>query len=121
MNINNTIGNNISNLLEKKNMSAADLARLIDVSRSTVSCWISGTKIPRMDKVEKMCAVLGCNRNAILSNVTTDSLDALEEDIITRFRQLDNRFKIIAYRRISDSLDWAKMTQDYEEKEKQNE
>ena len=116
MNINNAIGKNISNLLEKKNMSAADLARLIDVSRSTVSCWISGTKTPRMDKVEKMCAVFGCNRNSILSDVTTDSLDALEEDIITRFRKLDNRFKLIAYRRISDDLEWAERSQEYEEK-----
>ena len=102
MNIDNVIGKNINDLLNKHKMSAADLARSISVSRSTVSCWISGTKVPRMDKVEKMCAIFGCNRNSILSDITADSLDALEEDIINKFRQLNNKQKISAYKQINE-------------------
>lgn len=115
MNNKNIIGNNISDLLAKNEMTSADLARKLDVSRSTVSCWISGTKVPRMEKVEKMCSIFSCNRSAILSEISFESLDALEEDIITRFRQLDNKHKMIAYREFNGYLDLLETSQKMEE------
>lgn len=60
------IGRNITNLLIEHDKSQQDLANALNVSKSTVSTWTNGKRIPRMDKVNMMCSFFGVERSAIL-------------------------------------------------------
>ena len=62
------IGRNITNLLIEKEKTQQELADAIGVSKSTVSTWTNGKRIPRMDKVDLMCDYFGVSRSDILSS-----------------------------------------------------
>ena len=62
------IGRNISNLLIERDKTQQELADAIGVSKSTVSTWTNGKRIPRMDKVDAMCKYFGVERSAIIGD-----------------------------------------------------
>lgn len=51
-------------------MSQADLAEAVGVGTSSVSNWVTGKKIPRMDKIDAMCNLFGCRRSDLLDPQT---------------------------------------------------
>ena len=53
--------------LEKRGLTQLDLAIKLDVSRQSVSSWVNGIKIPRMDKVDQMCKILHCTRDNLIT------------------------------------------------------
>ena len=68
---NSIFAQNLKRLLETKGMSASELARLMNVSKSAVSDWASGRFLPRIDKVDKMCEIFNCTR-ADFTELTPD-------------------------------------------------
>ena len=74
LNLNETakkIGRNISNLLIERDKTQQELADAIGVSKSTVSTWTHGKRIPRMDKVDLMCKYFNVERSAIIGDSQT--------------------------------------------------
>ncbi len=65
--LNQIIADNISNLLRIHNRTQLELAEELDVSQATVSNWCNGVKVPRMDKIDKICAFFGVSRSDIMS------------------------------------------------------
>lgn len=53
-----------------KNISQKALAETIGVSESSVSQWVKGAKVPRADKIDKICDVLGCKRSDLVDEPT---------------------------------------------------
>lgn len=71
LNLNETakkIGRNISNLLIERDKTQQELADAIGVSKSTVSTWTHGKRIPRMDKVDAMCKYFNVPRSLFNSS-----------------------------------------------------
>ena len=50
---------NLQRHLNRIEMKPAHLAEYLDVSKSTVSSWLSAQKTPRMDKVSTMAYIFG--------------------------------------------------------------
>lgn len=67
-NFNSTFARNLNQLLNKNNMTQADLAQKIGVSTATTSNWCKGIKLPRMDKVDKMCVIFDCYRSDLMED-----------------------------------------------------
>ena len=63
---NKIFSQNLNYYLEKHNKSQADLAKYIGVSTAAVSNWCKGFKLPRMDKVDKMCTFFQINRSDLM-------------------------------------------------------
>ena len=64
----NTIfASNLKQQLVRHDMTAADLAKRLDCSKSIVSDWLKAKKLPRMDKVETMCQIFNCSREDLIS------------------------------------------------------
>lgn len=55
-------------ILKKHNMTQAELAERMDVSTATASNWCKGIKLPRMDKVDRMCAIFDCPRSDLMED-----------------------------------------------------
>ncbi len=59
---NSIFAGNLKRMLEKKDMTAAELSRQLGVSKSAVSDWANGVSLPRTDKVDAMCKIFNCTR-----------------------------------------------------------
>ena len=57
---------NLQRLIRDNHEKQIDIARLLGVSKSTVSCYCSGSQMPRMDKIEQLAHHFGVTRAALL-------------------------------------------------------
>ena len=66
MNNNNEIGSRMLSMLNAIGKTQTDLADYLEVSQASVSNWINGIKVPRMNKIDKICEFLKCTRSDLL-------------------------------------------------------
>lgn len=71
--INSIIAGNISFHLERCGKSQTDLADYMNVSQATVSNWCKGIKLPRMDKIDKICEFFNIKRSELMNDRTEPS------------------------------------------------
>ena len=69
---NSIFASNLKRLLTAKDMSAAELARRLEISKSAVSDWLKGKSLPRTDKVDAMCLILNCERDQFTKPVASN-------------------------------------------------
>ncbi len=62
----NLFADNLVRLLKENREKQIDIARLLGVSKSTVSAYCSGTQMPRMDKLEQLAHHFGVTRGELL-------------------------------------------------------
>lgn len=95
--IKRTFARNLSLYLSKRQKTQKDLADYLGVSGTTVTNWVRGYKMPRMDKIDRICTFLTIGRNSLLtdSNATTSqivaesfSLSDAEKEMIKKYRRL---------------------------------
>lgn len=67
---------NLIRYMEIRNLNSSDLARSLKVSKQSVSFWINAEKMPRMDKIEKLCQILGCNKSDLLEDKKQQNVSA---------------------------------------------
>lgn len=59
---------NLLHFLKTNNMTQAELAERLEVSTATTSNWCNGIKLPRMDKIDKMCKIFNCLRSDLIED-----------------------------------------------------
>lgn len=69
--INRIIAENIVRYMEKKGLTQVDVAEYMGVSQATVSNWCKGVKMPRMDKIDRLCELFGCGRSDLIEEPGT--------------------------------------------------
>lgn len=84
-----SIGTNIRNLREYKQMTQLQFAELLGVSDKAVSAWENGTKIPRMGIVEKLSQIFGIEKSVILDEQSELGLKDIE--LYSYLEELKNR------------------------------
>lgn len=62
-----TLGENIYKYRTQKNLSQGELAEALDVSRQSVSKWETGTAVPELDKLVKMCHFFDVTLDALVN------------------------------------------------------
>lgn len=60
----------------KQNMLQRDVAKKVNVSRSTVTKWETGDAVPRTDKLKKLAALFNCTVDELLSDEESASTGA---------------------------------------------
>lgn len=65
--INKIVSDNLNRLLEIKGTTQRELAEYVGVSQATISNWCKGVKMPRMDKIDKICEFFHINRSDLMS------------------------------------------------------
>lgn len=60
------IGINLTNLLEERGKTQADLASYLGVSVPSVCYWCNGVKMPRMDKIDAICKYFSIDRYQLM-------------------------------------------------------
>ena len=59
---------NLLRLMKEKHCKQIDIARLLDVSKATVSAYCAGKQMPRMDKIEQLARHFGVSRSALIED-----------------------------------------------------
>lgn len=58
--------------MDSQNVTQADLIKDLGYSSSTVSNWCTGTKLPRMDKIQALADYFGINKSDLIENKSDD-------------------------------------------------
>ena len=59
---------NLLRLIKENHEKQIDIARLLGVSKSSVSAYCSGSQMPRMDKIEQLARHFGVPRSALIDD-----------------------------------------------------
>lgn len=65
---NEIFSQNLKKYLEKENMNQAELAEKIGASRQSVSNWVTGKQVPRMEKLQKVADALNIDKNKLFES-----------------------------------------------------
>lgn len=87
------LARNLTKLLELAQMSQTELAARLKVSKTAVSSWCSGAKVPRMDKVDEMARMFGVSRASFFAESGPDMVvtDARGDQLKKIFYLLNQR------------------------------
>lgn len=72
-NINDIFVKQLRYYLNLRNKSQTDLAKYIGVSNGTITNYVNGTNMPRMDKIDKICEFLLIKRSDLLEDHSNDT------------------------------------------------
>lgn len=64
---------NLKRLLAQKQTTQKDLAEYMKVSPVTVNDWVRGRKLPRMDKVDRLCEYFNVPRSALMEKFSNST------------------------------------------------
>lgn len=71
---------NLPIYMEKAGMKQVDLAKALNMSKSTVHCWMTGKAFPEIDTIQKIADALGCQTDDLIID-RKDKVSALIEFI----------------------------------------
>lgn len=74
--INMRIAKNIAHYMELRNLTQKEIAEYVGVTQASVSNWCKGTKMPRMDKFDKLCELFKCNRSDLIDEEPVEDENA---------------------------------------------
>ena len=83
------IAKNLKRLAYEKNKTQADIARDLNISKTTLSSWMSGYRVPRMSKIDMLSKYFGVTRSELTEPngmVPLDTISAFERNIILAYR-----------------------------------
>lgn len=80
---------NLNYYMDKNNVKQIDLVNKFHMSKSTVSSWCNGVKIPRMDKIERLAEYFGVSKSDLIekkaqSNIVPDTNQLTPIPVIVR-------------------------------------
>lgn len=60
------VSKNLKRLAYESDKSPAEIAKALGINKSTLSSWMNGHRIPKMDKIDMLCNYFGCDREDIM-------------------------------------------------------
>lgn len=75
---------NLNAALNRANMTKTELAERLNVSKTAVTTWCKGTKVPRMDKIEALSKLFGMQKSELIEMKTNYLADRRKELNLTQ-------------------------------------
>lgn len=76
------IGKNIKFLREKNNLNQQELAEILNIPRSTLACWESGIRTPKLEEIVKIAKYFKVNLDIIYIDLENNTeIKNTEEDL----------------------------------------
>lgn len=107
--LNAYIAEKISFYLQNQGKTQQELAEYMGVSQTTVSNWCNGVKIPRINKIDKICRFFDIPRSSLMvdnKNETVKESHHVPETIAAHFE--GENFSDEQIRQINDFIDFIK-------------
>lgn len=62
------VARNLKRIAYENGKTQADIASDLKISKQTVSSWMTGARVPRMDKIDLLCHYFNCQRVDIMED-----------------------------------------------------
>ena len=69
-----TVAKNLRSIMYDRGITQAELSKKLGISKGTLSCWMNGTRIPRMHNIDTLCEYLGCSRADLVGETVPEEL-----------------------------------------------
>ena len=79
-NYNKIISKNLKRLAYEHEKSQADIARDLDISKATLSSWMTGTRTPKIENIDMLCKYFNVPRSAIMEPSTHRKVAQISDD-----------------------------------------
>lgn len=76
---------NLKRLMQECGKTRKDISDTLGISYFTVTDWVKGKKMPRMDKVEKLANYFGCLKSDLIEDKQKQPADGELSDIKREF------------------------------------
>ena len=89
---NKIIAKNLKRIMYESGKTQADVSRDLKINKSTLSCWMSGIRSPRMRSLDRLCHYFNIRRSDLLEERSLDNHDSLtskEAQLLAAFRSLN--------------------------------
>ena len=99
------IAKNLKRIAYEHGKTQSDIVRDLHINQGTVSSWMVGTRIPRMDKIDMLCNYFNVSRTEIMEEEPTNVMETItaeERELLRLFRQLNVTGQTESIRRISE-------------------
>ena len=63
---NKMVASNLRRIMYEKGVSGTELAKALGFTKQSVSHWMNGEHLPRMNKLDKICEYLECKRSDLM-------------------------------------------------------
>lgn len=63
---NKMVASNLRRIMYEKGVNGTELAKALGFTKQSVSHWMNGEHLPRMNKLDKICEYLGCKRSDLM-------------------------------------------------------
>lgn len=63
---NKIVASNLRRLMYERGVTQTDMAKALGFTKQSVSHWMNGEHLPRMNKMDKICEYLGCKRSDLM-------------------------------------------------------
>lgn len=87
------LSRNLRLLMYQKGITQAQMSRELGIGKSTLSTWMSGQRMPRMDKIDILCRYLNCMRSDLMDEKrekrTETTFTQEEMMLIVQYRMLN--------------------------------
>lgn len=109
------ISKNLKRILYEQGKSQTDIVKDLNINKATVSSWVSGTRLPRMDKIDLLCHYLNVSRSDIMEDHSDSPSGHISKQISLSPKEI---ILIVRYRSASSGIrDAVDKLLDLEEKD----
>lgn len=63
---------NLTYFMNLNGKTQSDISKDLGISKATVSSWVNGTRVPRMDKVDLLCDYFNIKRSDLMEDKTNE-------------------------------------------------
>lgn len=91
--------NNLLFYLDQNKMKQNDLCPILGVTKATISSWCNGSKMPRMDKIEKLAQIFNIQKSDLIEekkSINKKLTPQQEKELIDLFVAAPPSLQIVA-------------------------
>lgn len=94
------IAKNLREIMYKHNKTQADVAKDLKISKATLSTWMNGTRIPRMNKIDLLCHYFNVTRADLMEpkedrpeKETMDYTELFDQELLAAYHAAPESMK----------------------------
>ncbi len=65
-NFNEIFGKNLKRVMYDRNITQAQMSKELSIPKTTISSWMNGKRVPKMDMFDRICSYLNCRRSDLM-------------------------------------------------------
>lgn len=97
------VGKNLKRIAYEHGKTQADISRDLKISKSTVSSWMNGVRVPRMKTIDLLCHYFNCTREDIMEE-HSDTYSSIIPEVVINVLKSHRSAQLLEYATMLDHM-----------------